>query len=348
MYAYWLLFTLVAFAALFERPYVQDRRRGTAVLALLTWVIALMVGLRFHVGADYEAYLGIFETASNASLTEALAEGEAGYQLVNWIIAQLDGSMWQVNLIVAAIFSWGLYRLCRLQQFPILSLLVAVPYLVVVVAMGYTRQAAAIGLIMAGLASLTTTGSIPRFIAYVAVAALFHKTAVIVLPLAIFAGHRNRFLNVLAVAAAAYGLYTALLQEAVGGFVENYFVARYSSEGAAIRVAMIALPSLLLLLAGKRFQLDEYERRLWRMFALVSLACVPALAIIPSSTAVDRVALYLLPIQLVILGRMPIFLNSETTGRISIMAYAFAVLFVWLNFAAHSQFWIPYRMVPLG
>jgi hypothetical protein len=37
------------------------------------------------------------------------------------------------------------------------------PYLAIVVAMGYTRQAVAIGLIMAGLASYFRDGSVLRF-----------------------------------------------------------------------------------------------------------------------------------------------------------------------------------------
>ena len=56
----------------------------------------------------------------------------------------------------------------------------------VVVAMGYTRQLIAIGILMAGLASLGRGGSVIRFALYVALAALFYKIAVLVLPLVIF------------------------------------------------------------------------------------------------------------------------------------------------------------------
>lgn len=61
------------------------------------------------------------------------------------------------------------------EPHPWLSLLLAVPHLIVVVAMGYTRQEAALGLLMLGLASLLRTESLPRFIFWVAVAALFQK-----------------------------------------------------------------------------------------------------------------------------------------------------------------------------
>ena len=56
---------------------------------------------------------------------------------------------------------------------------VAVPYIVIVVAMGYTRQGAALGIIMAGLADYLRRESIMRLAAYIAFAATFHATAVL-------------------------------------------------------------------------------------------------------------------------------------------------------------------------
>ena len=74
-------------------------------------------------------------------------------------------------------------RFAEAQQRPWLAMVVAIPYLVIVVAIGYTRQGVGDRLIMAGLASYTRKGSVLRFAAYVAIAATFHKTAVVALPL---------------------------------------------------------------------------------------------------------------------------------------------------------------------
>ena len=343
MFPYWLLFSVFAIAALTERTRSPGDHRAGITLWLVFAFMALMVGLRFQVGADYQSYLNIFAAASGADLSDALERGDPGYQFVNWLVGQWDGKMWHVNLICGAIFAWGLARLCQRQPAPMLAALVAVPYLIVVVAMGYTRQAVAIGIIMAGLASLDRRGSIVRFVLYVAAAALFHRTAVIVLPLAIVAGRRNHLLNIIAVLAAGFGLYDALLAENVDELVENYIEARYGSQGAAIRVAMNVVPALLLLLAGCRLGFDDYQRRFWTLVSLLSLACVPALYLVPSTTAVDRVALYLIPLQLVVIGRLIYFIKSQLLARLLVVAYSFTILFVWLNFAAHSFAWVPYR-----
>ena len=314
------------------------------MLVVLFLGMAAMVGLRFQVGADYGTYIRIFDYVSRQTFDDAFEFGDPGYQFVNWLVGQWEGDMWHVNLICGAIFAWGLAMFCRRQPAPLLAALVAVPYLVVVVAMGYTRQAVAIGVIMAGLASLDRHASIARFVIYVAIASLFHKTALIALPVAIFAGRRNHLLNLVAIVLAGIGLYTALLDESVDRLVTNYLDARYASQGAAIRVAMNAVPAAMLLLAGQRLGLTEYQLRLWRIFAILALLCIPALALSPSSTAVDRVALYLIPVQMVAIARLPILLRSEMLGRVAVAAYSFAVLFVWLNYAAHSSAWIPYRL----
>lgn len=347
MYPYWVLFALFAVPALTERfRQPGDQRSGWLLLALGICT-ALMIGLRYQVGADFFQYQMIFENSARLDLARALDRGDPGYQAINWLVGQMGGGVWQVNLVCGAIFTWGLIRFCRQEPSPLLAALVAIPYLVVVVAMGYTRQAVAIGIVMAGLASLFSNRSVLKFAIYIAAAALFHRTAVMVLPLAIFAGQRNHFLNALAVLAIAYGLYDALLADSVDVLVENYIDARYSSQGAAIRVAMNVIPAMLILLAGRRLGFDDYQLRLWRMISLISLAMVPALMLVPSSTAIDRIALYLLPIQIVAFGRSVLLFRSSVIGRLLVIGYCFAVLFVWLNFAAHAHAWVPYRLTPV-
>lgn len=347
MFPYWLLFGSFALAALTQhyRP-INDPRIGP-VLAFLAISMALMIGLRFHVGADFETYRLIFERAASSNLAEALEHGDPGYEFINWSVGRFGGGVWHVNCISAIIFVWGLVRLCQREPVPALAILVAIPYLVIVVAMGYTRQAVAIGFIMGGIASIFRNGSVLRFAAYVALAGLFHRTAIIVLPLAIFAGKRNYFLNAVALLAIGYGLYSALLEESVDTLIENYIDARYNSQGAAIRVAMNVVPAVIILVRGRRMYFTEYELRLWKMFGIVSLMMIPLLFLVPSTTAIDRIALYMLPIQIVAIGRSIFLFSSPLVGRTAVVGYCFAVLFVWLNFAAHAFAWVPYRLTPI-
>jgi hypothetical protein len=70
------------------------------------------------------------------------------------------------------------------------------------------------------------------------------------------------------------------------------------------------------------------------------------LFVLPSSTAVDRMSLYIMPLQIAVLSRIPLALNSSFGGRAVVLAYVALVEFVWLNFAQHARYWVPYQVYP--
>jgi hypothetical protein len=346
---YWLLFAFFTIAALVSR----DRPPGSPPISAPALIIgaalvALLVGFRYKVGADWRTYEILFSYARLSSLDRVLRIGDPGYQLVNWTIQSMGLRLWAVNLVCGSIFAWGLYRLCRIQPSPYIAMLVAVPYLVIVVAMGYTRQSVAIGILMVGLASLSRNGSLLRFASYVAVAALFHKTAVVAFPLAALTGRRSPLINLLLVGSIGFFMYDFFLEDSLETFVKNYVKAEYSSQGALIRVVMNLVPAAIALAMGRRLGFFDTERRLWRNFALASFGLLALVLVSPSTTAVDRVALYILPIQIAVLSRVPGGLMNEFTGKLTVIGYSLAVQFVWLNFAAHAEYWVPYRFFPLS
>ena len=100
-------------------------------------------------------------------------------------------------------------------------------------------------------------------------------------------------------------------------------------------------------MANHRLQFDETEWKLWRSYSWASLALLGLLFISPSSTAVDRMSIYVMPLQIAVLSRVPLLWRPETIGRLLVIVYLAAVQFVWLNFAQHSNYWVPYRFFPL-
>ena len=344
MIPYWVLFAYFAVGVLLNPWRTAPGERGPRTYLLIGIVLmTLMVGTRFDVGGDWRSYQFMFGFVEHMSFERALKYGDPGYQALNWIVQQWKGEIWWVNLFSAAIFAWGLTRLCQNQPLPLLAVLVAVPYLIIVVAMGYTRQSIAIGILMAGLASLGRGGSVVRFAIYVAAAALFHKTAVMVLPLVIFACERNRLLNVIAGAAAFFLFFDLFLADSTDQFVKNYIDSRYASQGAWIRVMLVLVPAAILLAKRGQLGLAAQEENVWRYIAITACAMPLILIATPSSTAVDRMALYLLPLQIVVLSRVHLLFRKPGTGVMAIIFYSFLVQFVWLNFAQHAKLWIPYR-----
>ena len=346
MLAYWALFAFFAIGAVFDVRQPPDLRRHRPFWLFGGLVIALMVGLRFEVGADWETYGFIFKRAGLLDFDRVVEIGDPAFHALNWLVQRAGGELYWVNLVCAGLFTWGLFRLCRVQPYPWLAVLVAVPYMVIVVSC-YTRQGAALGILMAGLSAIIRGGSLPRFLIYVAVAATFHRTAIAILPLVVFAKPTNRLINAIAGIAACYAMYDFFLADSMEDFVENYIEREYSSQGAAIRIGMALIAAALFLLRRKRFEFPPFEDRIWLYFSLASVAALGFLLVSPSSTAVDRLSLYLMPLQLVILSRIPFIYTSRNLGVALVAAYCFAVQFVWLNFAVHARYWLPYQAYPI-
>ena len=128
----------------------------------------------------------------------------------------------------------------------------------------------------------------------------------------------------------------------------NYIEARYASQGAAIRVTMCAIPAVAFFLFKNRFRFEESERLIWRNFSLMSVALLVLLFVLPSTTAVDRISLYLLPLQLAILPRIAGIFTTRGLGAAFVVLYSFMVQFTWLNYAVHAAWWVPYRFYPSG
>jgi hypothetical protein len=357
MLVYWLIFGFVAYMAFARRQVAQvysngfngsPQSRGLRGFYFIFIVLLLTIGFRFEVGGDWGNYLPYIERAKWQTLTESLSRGDPAYQLLNWLGANWFGGIYLVNAVCAAFFVWGLLAFCKNQPRPWLALLVSIPYLVTVVAMGYTRQGIAIGIAMLALVALQQ-GSIRKYLLYIAFAALFHKSAVILMPLAILFSTKNRWLVMISVGFISFITYIVLLADSVQQLTSGYIDAQYDSAGALIRVTMNALPAIIFLFYRKRFKLEPAQSKFWVWVSYISIALLFALYISPSSTAVDRVALYFIPIQLFVLSRLPDAIATNRNSQVWVLAvvgYSAAVLFVWLFFATHSRFWLPYQFYP--
>lgn len=351
MLTYWAVFILFAWMAMsHSRPHAA----GIQTLPGLQWQLAfitlsLLIGLRHEVGRDWYSYIYTLENAELENFFENIGFIDPSYSILNWLGANMGGGVYFVNLVCSLFFTWGLLVFCRAQPRPWLALLVAMPYLVTVVAMGYTRQGVAIGLAMLGLVSLGR-GQIWRFVFWIVIAATFHKSAIILVPFAALLGSKNRWLTLMLIAAITVILFLLLLQESLDVLVYTYIKSEYGSSGAALRVGMNALPAIVFLWRRQHFGLMPDQLKFWTYMAYAALGFILFLAISPSSAAVDRVALYWIPLQLFVFSRIPDTLGTPGRRNIfwvyAIVAYSTLVLFVWLFFSDHAFAWLPYQFYP--
>lgn len=348
MTPYWLLFIAIMFGALTQKRI--DRKGSRAAWIVMLVCVALMIGYRHEVGGDWGNYWNQFNYVATLRFSDAVTTTkDPAYYPMGWLIARLGGTVYELNLVCATLLVAGTFSLARRQTRPWLALLAAVPYLLIVVGMGYTRQSAAVGCAMLGLVALGD-GRVRIFVFWVLLGAAFHKSAALLVPIAALASPRNRlWTGTWVIVTAAFG-YWLFVHEDSEQLWTNYVVSEYSeaAQGAGIRTAMNVLPGCLFLMFRRRLSDGPSDRLLWTWISCLTILCIPLLYL--SATAVDRMALYLIPIQIVVfgrIGRLAMNVNGRTFLVVGVVGYFASVQFVWLNFASHAHAWVPYMLRPL-
>jgi hypothetical protein len=345
---YWLMFAWPATVTFF----LGENRSGSRsrlLLLMLFVVFCVLIGWRYDTGGDWGNYANYTEQVALQSLSATLSGGEAGFGLVTWLSAWLGWDVYGSMIFCGVVLMYAVVRFAQRQPDSWLAVTAAVPYLIIVVGMGYIRQAAAIGFIMLALLDFES-GKRLRCGLYVILATLFHTSSLVVIPFfAIVIARKKNPLYVIPIALGSIPAIFFLLGDRYDRMVNYYINIQYDSSGALVRLFMNAVPSVLFLMYRKRFRLSEDVEFMWSLFAVVSCLLVVSFPVSPSSTVVDRLGLYMIPIQLMVFGHLPQVLSRKPADARLInffgIAYFAVVQFVWLNFAANAYAWLPYRSV---
>ena len=349
MTIYWLMLLVPLLAGI--SPW-----KAKGALPKLQWILygvilVIIIGLRHEVGGDWFPYIENFSGLGDGNLSQVITVGspsrDFGFDILYWFSLKYLNGIYFTNFICAFIFIIGLFRLCNNMPIPWLALVVSIPYFIIVVAMGYTRQASAIGFIMWGLIDLMN-GKQVKFYVMVILGTLFHKTALIMLPIGfLYFNSVTNFKNAIIFIILFTLAFFAFLAEKFSFLVYNYITNKMlESSGAFIRVGMNVVASIVFLYYNKQWRQYYKDSKLWLIFSAISLIMLPLT--FASSTIIDRFALFLLPMQLVIFSRVPVFITntySRTLFILFVLFIYFGVMFVWLNFGTNSRCWLPYQNI---
>jgi hypothetical protein len=342
MFAYFALFGYFAAGAVMNAYRAGQKRPHLWIPAI---VLVILIGLRWQIGTDW----GVYDIMLQLTLSNASHVGlEPSYQLLNWIAATRGWGLWFPNLICAIIFTYGLVIFCREQPNPWLALVVATPYLIIAVAMGFTRQSAAVGLLMVALVQFTK-GKYMRVFISLALATTFHISVIAFAPLFAVAIVGRAVVSGILLIVFVFVLYFAF-SERIADRMVVYSVYKYSAAGVIPRLVMSTIAAAIFLIWRKRFSNQIIELRIWTLFSLVSFASIALLAFVPSSTIVDRLGIFLVPLQIFVMSRLPFIFHEQKREDImlvtGIIFYSLAVEVVWLYFGVEAKwYWIPYKNI---
>lgn len=348
MFAYVVVFLAIVFLTFVHHQFNFSRSTGILWKSLIFTMLLIFIGLRHEVGGDWFAYLRWYQNIGSGKLSfslESLILSDWGYNFLNWLASKLQLGIYGVNTICAFIFLSGLFSFLNYlgndKDF-YLGLLISYPYLIMVVANGYTRQSVAVGLVLLGYVQLLS-GKISRAVVLQTLAFLFHRTSAIGFITFLFYRQSIKFVVPLS---SVFMLFWPYFERLFSRYYILYVESGMISEGGTIRALMNILPALLLVVFYSTYKKRYKDGHFWFAFSIITLI-LGSLSILKFTFA-DRLLLYFSAIQMLVLVRLKhIFKDVEWKALlffIVIFTYTAAML-VWLVYAVHAPRWIPYRNV---
>lgn len=338
-----LVFGLIAISKIWKR---ENQLVFTITIFLY---LTFFLGYRYQIGVDWFTYEIIFLDNVRASLTDAVSQGDSAYSLVNWVVGRAGGNVWHVNLICAAIFSYGLVTFCNMQPRPGIAMLVALPTLIIITAMGYTRQSVSVGCIM--LACYHFRGSIEwRWMGWLFLGLLFHKSTLLIFPAFVLAGSNNRWVGIVVGGGLLVGAFLLVVAKGLGDTLALYLEGDIDSSGALPRIMVGVAAGVAFFMIKDRAEIFGSRVQLFRNMSIMMVLMLPLYFLIPSRTIIDRIGILLVPFQSMAYSglakslwqRNPTFEIAFTVGIAVIYGI---ILGIWLLFATFADYWIPYSNV---
>ena len=190
MGVYWLMFLIPILGVV--RSYNVGHDVKLILNLFFIGFFSILIGFRYNVGGDWDSYAYMHYAYDIYSVSRInFLHNDFLYFVLIALSNQLNLDVWFPNLICGLILVTGVVAFCNQQRNYYLALLICVPYLFIVVGMGYSRQAAAIGFVFYAL-SLLQNKKLLLFLLAIFFGSLFHKSCLIVVPFGLMAISSNK------------------------------------------------------------------------------------------------------------------------------------------------------------
>ena len=176
MLFYYSVWFAISFFSIFFTPKKENR----VLFFLFLLFLFLMTGARYKISGDWNNYIVMYQFFHGIDFSTALLISDPGYAVLNYIGQRLEfKDTLFVYMCCSFLFYSFFYIISKKVKNYWIPLLIAFPYLILVVSMGYVRQSVAISFVLlAVLYGLER--KIWKLVLFSILAMLFHKSAIIV------------------------------------------------------------------------------------------------------------------------------------------------------------------------
>lgn len=295
-----ILYLSIFLAMVFLGLMMNGRGQQNGALAVFGVFLLLFMGTRDDTGCDFRAYEARFKYLyRDPSYMSYVDKEEPGFHWLNLLVHDLGLDYMWLNVFGSLIFVVCLIRFVRLSPAPLLLLALMFPIVIIQLGMSGLRQALAVAFLLQAMISFVHVRRLNVGL-WILLAAQFHQSAYLFLPLALMAGRQFSWIMAVAGVAVLGPAAYFLLGERADVYSDRYVEQIYgenSSSGAVLRYALAVLPCILFELHAKRVR-----RLLPKLYPLLRVVSLMTFALAPigvlSTVALHRMTFYVLPATL--------------------------------------------------
>ncbi len=339
-----LYFFLYLFASIVEK--INVKKYHIYYSFFLIFVLIFFVGFRYSVGGDWATYIGLYEKFRFYDYISAIKSNEIFWSFLNVFAIQFNLGVAGVNFIIAIIFFSSLYVFNKKFTNSFYIYMLAFPYFVIIVAMGYSRQCLALSFL---ILSLSVTGSYReiKVVALLLSGIFFHNSLIFISFLPFLYRPLINFSKIIILILLTFlFLYLILTAKIAFQYYFSYFLnQKVEASGAIFRVIFNCFPSLLFLYFIKNFYKDN-NFYIWLCLCLINLSFLVCLIfnLLPSGM-IDRYLVYTSLVQLIVYIKIFDLYKGYIRDLIvtSTSFFFFVFMVSWFYFGNASVHWTPYK-----
>tara|TARA_B100000575_G_scaffold10020_1_gene7384 strand:- start:9453 stop:10523 length:1071 start_codon:yes stop_codon:yes gene_type:complete len=318
-------------------------------------ILSLVIGLRHEVGGDWLNYYlsySKFNELNAGQFIEILSLNEPGFKTLIWVSSKISTIYFMhiANLLSAFIFLFSLFYF--INRFPFTSLLfyISIPFLLIIVAMGYTRQSIGLAFFMLGILSLNNNKNF-NFVILILIGTLFHKATIFCFIFFIYKNLNLKKLNRIIYMSILAVLFFILFNDIFSKFLENFLQQEaLETTGARIKILINLLFGITYYLIRKNWNNKLLDIKIMDTYLILTIIFF-AVSIFLSPVyiaAADRLSIFIYPINLVVIANYFLVIKKEPlkSGFLFILISVSYIYFItWAIFGSYSRHWLPYQNV---
>lgn len=349
MVPYLFIFLLSCAGFLFDKYF---NKYSILFFNLIFLYLLILIGLRYEIGGDWINYLQN-HAAIHFSVFTDKHDDVILYNTEPFIIILniLSPNVYIFNFYCALVFLIGLFALISKCKDIYLSIVVAIPFLILLVGLGYQKQSVALGLLMLSYYFYLNNNYklflIFSFTTFFSHYSTFFLILFIFYDLFYFKKFRiNKiyiFIIIVLIFLVIFIGYDKITRVLINNYINDE--NRTNSYGLIPRLAVQFLSIFLYFISFNKWHKKTLLNRLIIFNIFLTFLTLPF--VLTYSNLIDRMLFYFMLIQIMILGnyKLIILSNYYVFFRFAIFAFYLCITLYWFTFSYFASYWLPYKNI---